>query len=78
MDDESLDGYCGAAPDAAQKVMRQRREKALAEGYRDETCPKCGTPFEAQIHFIRCEATPCPMVSTKDTRTLLEQFSDAS
>jgi hypothetical protein len=25
MDDESLDGYCGAPPDAAQKVMQQRR-----------------------------------------------------
>ena len=52
------------------------RERALADGYKDETCPRCGAVFEAQIHFIRCDAKPCPMVSTKDPRTLLERFRD--
>lgn len=48
--------------------------EAIAEGYKDETCPKCGTLFEAHIHFIRCDAESCPMKSTKDTRTLLDMF----
>lgn len=26
MDDESLDGYCGADPNAAKKVMEKRKE----------------------------------------------------
>lgn len=52
-------------------------DEALAQGYKDETCSKCGAPFLAHIHFVRCDARPCPMVSTKDTRTFLEQFADA-
>jgi hypothetical protein len=51
-------------------------DEAIAAGYKDETCPKCGTLFEAQIHFIRCDAPRCPMVSTKDSRTLLQQLLD--
>ncbi len=39
----------------------------IAQGYRDEVCPTCGTEFKAYIHFIRCEARPCPMISTKET-----------
>jgi hypothetical protein len=49
--------------------------EAIAEGYRDETCSKCGVEFLAHIHFIRCDATPCPMRSTADPRPLLEQFA---
>lgn len=52
------------------------RQEAIAEGYKDETCPKCGTLFEAHIHFIRCDAEPCPMKSTKDTRSLLDRLLD--
>lgn len=52
------------------------REQALADGYKDETCPKCGALFEAQIHFVRCDAKPCPMVSTKDPRTIFERLQD--
>jgi hypothetical protein len=51
-------------------------DEAIAAGYKDETCPKCGTLFEAQIHFVRCEVQPCPMVSTKDSRTLLQRWCD--
>jgi hypothetical protein len=40
-------------------------DEAIAAGYKDEMCPKCGTLFAAQIHFIRCDAEPCPMKSTR-------------
>lgn len=46
----------------------------MDDGYKDETCGKCGAVFKAHIHFIRCDATLCPMVSTADGRTLLERF----
>jgi len=36
---------------------------ALANGYKDETCPHCGAVFLAHIHFIRCDHRPCPMIS---------------
>lgn len=48
---------------------------AIAEGYKDETCSRCGVLFEAHIHFIRCGANPCPMRSTKDHRSLLEMIA---
>lgn len=48
---------------------------ALADGYKDETCAKCGAEFLAHVHFIRCDAQPCPMRSTKEPRTLLEQLA---
>lgn len=54
------------------------REQALAEGYKDEVCPKCGTLFEAQIHLVRCDARPCPMISTTDPRTLFERMMDGT
>ena len=54
------------------------RQEAIAEGFKDETCAKCGTLFEAHIHFVRCDADDCPMKSTKDTRTILERFRDAA
>lgn len=50
---------------------------ALAEGFVDETCSHCGTLFPAHVHFIRCERRPCPMISTKNTRTILERLGDA-
>jgi hypothetical protein len=43
----------------------------------NETCKKCGAVFEPHHHFVRCDAKPCPMISTKEPRTLLEQFRDA-
>lgn len=58
--------------------MTTAREQALAEGYKDETCSKCGTLFEAQIHFIRCDVELCPMKSTTETRTLLQRFADGN
>ena len=49
-------------------------DEAIAAGYKDDVCSKCGALFEAQIHFIHCDARPCPMVSTKDQRTLLQRL----
>jgi hypothetical protein len=53
-----------------------RHAQALADGYKDETCPKCGTLFEAHIHFVHCTARPCPMISTKDPRSILERLME--
>jgi len=39
----------------AQKIA-MTHDEAIAAGYKDETCPRCGKLFEAQIHFIRCDA----------------------
>jgi uncharacterized OB-fold protein len=44
----------------------------------DEICPKCGTVFKPYHHWVRCEAKPCPMVSTKDPRTLLQRIADGT
>ena len=52
------------------------QREALAEGYKDETCPKCGIEFKAYIHFVRCDADRCPMKSTTEPRSLLQQFAD--
>jgi hypothetical protein len=41
--------------------------------YVDETCSKCGTKFEAHVHFVRCDASPCPMKSS-DPRSFLERL----
>lgn len=41
-DDESLDGYCGAAPDAAQKVLEKRRTPLTREGRGITARCKCG------------------------------------
>lgn len=57
--------------------MNSAREEAISQGYKDETCPRCGGLFEAQIHFIHCDAKPCPMVSTKDARTFLQMLTDS-
>ena len=57
--------------------LERLQHEALAEGYKDETCPKCGTEFKAYHHFIRCDSKPCPMIS-KDQRSFLEQFADAA
>jgi hypothetical protein len=43
--------------------IEQLHAKALAEGYKDETCSHCGTEFLAHIHFVKCEHRPCPMIS---------------
>lgn len=43
---------------------------------KDEVCKKCGTLFEAHIHFVRCDAPDCPMRSTKERRSILERLTD--
>lgn len=45
---------------------RKLREEAIAEGFKDEPCPRndCDRLFLAHAHFIRCELSgECPMVS---------------
>jgi hypothetical protein len=71
--------YCGdiGSVTFCSDCMRRHRE-ALAEGLKDETCAKCGAIFYAHIHFVRCEAKPCPMVSTKDPRTIFERLESAA
>lgn len=58
------------------KTQAELREEAIAQGYKDETCPKCGTLFEAHKHFVLCYSRPCPMMSTEDSRTLFERMVD--
>jgi hypothetical protein len=58
--------------------LEELQREALAQGYKDETCSKCGTVFKAYVHFVRCDAKPCPMVSTKDSRTILERLADGA
>lgn len=60
----------------SEKTQAQIREEAIAEGYKDETCPKCGTLFEAHKHFILCDSRPCPMISTSDPRSLFDRMLD--
>lgn len=53
----------------------KRHSDALAEGYKDEKCPKCKTIFLAHMHLVRCEHAPhgnCPMVT--DTESLLDKL----
>lgn len=55
-----------------------RHAKALADGYKDESCASCNRFFAAHVHFIRCDASLCPMRSTKDPRSLLDRFRDGT
>jgi hypothetical protein len=55
--------------------MLNEREQALKDGYRDEICPVCEVMLEAQIHFVRCEYSKCPMISKEDGRTLLQRWA---
>jgi hypothetical protein len=64
-----------AMPQTIPDLVKLQAE-AEAQGYVDETCPKCGTVLKAYHHFIRCDANPCPMVSKRDPRTLLQKFID--
>ena len=50
---------------------------ALAEGYKDEVCNKCGLVFMAFHHFVRCQDPTCPMIARdKDgkSKTVLEMM----
>ncbi len=60
------------------KTQAELREGAIAEGYKDETCSKCGTMFEAHKHFVLCDVRPCPMVSTSDPRSLFDRMAGLS
>lgn len=50
----------------------KKHQEALAEGYKDEVCPKCGAVFLAFIHFVMCSDAGCPMKDGKPS--LLEQI----
>lgn len=60
------------------KTQAELREEAIAEGYKDETCSKCGTLFEAHKHFILCNSRPCPMVSEVDPRSIFDHMAGRS
>ncbi len=40
---------------------RELRRKAMAEGFKDEVCGKCGKCFLAHKHFISCNRKRCDM-----------------
>ena len=45
---------------------RKLRDEAIAEGFKDERCPRdgCGRLLLAHAHFVQCELHgECPMVS---------------
>ena len=53
----------------------ERRKVAIAEGYKDEQCPKCGQIFLAFHHFVMCHEVrcgTCPMVS--NNKSLLDMM----
>ena len=54
------------------KTQEELHKEALAEGYKDEKCPTCGTMFLAHHHFVICDQSSCPMKSTIDTKSVLE------
>jgi hypothetical protein len=49
---------------------------AIAEGYKDETCAKCGLECLAFHHFIRCDERPCPMLGG-NPKSLLDMWAEA-
>jgi hypothetical protein len=50
----------------------KKHQEALAEGYKDEVCPRCGVVFLAFYHFVKCSEDICPMKDGKPS--LLEQI----
>jgi hypothetical protein len=48
-------------------------QEALAEGYKDEVCLKCGQVYLAHFHFVRCNEPDCPM-KTPGGKSLLEML----
>jgi hypothetical protein len=40
---------------------KRRHSEAVAEGYKDEVCSKCGAVLLAFHHFLRCDREDCPM-----------------
>lgn len=55
--------------------VRERHKEALAEGYKDEKCLKCGTVFLAHHHMVRCDDPNCPM-KTPGGKSLLDMLTD--
>lgn len=39
----------------------------------DEVCSRCGVVFKSEQHFIRCDASPCPMSTGKTFLDYLEE-----
>jgi ribosomal protein S27AE len=43
---------------------KKLREQAIAQGYKDDICPKCSTVLLAHHHFVACNyarTNNCPM-----------------
>ena len=61
------------------KETRERRDKAVAEGYKDEKCDECGTVLLAHHSFIRCGSDTCPMKIREpdgSTKSLLDLITE--
>lgn len=41
--------------------LKVEHDKCIAEGLKDEFCPKCDRLFLAHHHFVRCNEKSCPM-----------------
>jgi hypothetical protein len=41
--------------------VQEKYKEALAEGYKDEKCLKCGTVFLAHDHIVMCDDSECPV-----------------
>jgi len=57
--------------------LKEKHKEALAEGYKDEVCKKCGTVLLAHHHFVHCvnaRLGECPMVSKKMPKSLLDMM----
>ena len=61
--DEGSVWFCSAC-------MKLHRE-AIEQGDKDETSGKCSAVFYAHKHLVRCDTNPCPMVSPKDSNSVL-------
>ena len=56
--------------------LLKKHKEALAEGYKDKICPKCGNIFLAHHHFVNCHLAhcgECPMVS-QGTKSVFEHI----
>lgn len=54
-----------AAIAALSPELKVKHDECVAQGYKDEHCPKCKVVFLAHHHFVRCENKPCAMSNGK-------------
>ncbi|MFZ2769659.1 MAG: hypothetical protein WAZ50_00860, partial [Minisyncoccia bacterium] len=58
--------------------QKRLHAEAVAEGLKDEVCPRCESVLLAFQHFLRCDPEKCPMIARNPDGTpkpdLLEQL----